>query len=289
MESNQAFDSTHQPLYLPASRNMMVILEHYLTEIYSQVNQHIYQSKNFDSDNELLILRFMEYVRRIKAKFEHSGGLEELIKEEKNLFGNPNEKLLNELIQKVNHIIKGQYGVDEYGEKIQFGKNRKDYIRLINASSGQQEIIRPFQDIFLSVLYNDTVFRVYEEPEAHLFPLGQKGYIELIAMLINANPQSQIVIPTHSPYILTALDNLIKAKYIVQRQPELEEEVNLIIPQSQWLDFEQVGIYALKDGELYDSLDRERKGLKSDVLDDTTEKMSAIFDQLLNLQYQVHE
>jgi hypothetical protein len=291
LKGREAFQNPHHHLYMPASRNMTVILESHLTDIYARLENiaaslDLNDNNNFNSDNELLLLKFMQYVRNMKSKFKKGRGFKGLIEEARDFQINFNEILLEEIIKKIEELIKGKYNFDEYGEKIQFSNSINDYVYLPDASSGQQEIIRPFQDIFLSILYDDTVFRVYEEPESHLFPLGQKGYIELIAMLINANPQNQIVIPTHSPYILTALDNLIKAKHIAKQQPEQEEEVNQIVPRSQWLDLEQIGVYALKDGEIYDSLDRERQGLQSEVLDDTTEKMSATFDQLLNLQYQ---
>ena len=58
-------------------------------------------------------------------------------------------------------------------------------------------------------IYNQPIFRVYEEPESHLSPVGQLGIIQLIAMLANRNPDNQIIIPTHTPYLLYEINNIV--------------------------------------------------------------------------------
>jgi predicted ATPase len=51
---------------------------------------------------------------------------------------------------------------------------------------------------------------VVEEPEAYLFPVAQKQIIDLIALLANQN-ENQVIVTTHSPYILSSFNNLLYA------------------------------------------------------------------------------
>ena len=49
-----------------------------------------------------------------------------------------------------------------------------------------------------------------EEPEAHLFPTAQKRIVQLLARTFNnTNSNFQIIVTTHSPYILSSFNNLI--------------------------------------------------------------------------------
>lgn len=54
---------------------------------------------------------------------------------------------------------------------------------------------------------------IIEEPEAHLFPSAQSVVVSLIANAYNrAESYCSYTITTHSPYILSAMNNLIQAE-----------------------------------------------------------------------------
>lgn len=46
-----------------------------------------------------------------------------------------------------------------------------------------------------------------EEPESHLFPDAQKDMAEALGLFANKN--NQLMVTTHSPYILGAFNNLL--------------------------------------------------------------------------------
>mgnify|MGYP006206212493 CR=1 FL=1 len=60
----------------------------------------------------------------------------------------------------------------------------------------------------LNIIYGSIILRIIEEPEAHLFPVAQKHLIELLAIMVNRNEDNQLIITTHSPYILSSFNNL---------------------------------------------------------------------------------
>ena len=63
---------------------------------------------------------------------------------------------------------------------------------------------------------NNRVF--LEEPEAHLFPSTQKDIMYDLVKILNRNKWSSIFITTHSPYILSSLNNLIAAYDVLRKK-----------------------------------------------------------------------
>lgn len=100
-------------------------------------------------------------------------------------------------------MLRGDYVNESDGEKLYYSD--REYVKLMYASSGQQEVLWILLLIFIRILEQRKVFLVLEEPEAHLFPSAQKDIIELIALLINSTG-STVFITTHSPYILTSIN-----------------------------------------------------------------------------------
>ena len=99
----------------------------------------------------------------------------------------------------------------------------------------------------MSMLYNEMVFRVIEEPEAHLHPATQKHLMHIIALMRN-HIDSQIVMTTHSPYLLAVLKNLLTAGRRSKKNPKAAAEIEGRIPKLCWLMPEDVEVYHLKDG-----------------------------------------
>ena len=155
-----------------------------------------------------------------------------------------NAKRKSELVlEKENLILKGKYGIDQWGEKIRLSSNQ--YVHLKDASSGQKESIRILQHILLSILENQKFFNVVEEPEAHLFPVAQKALIELLVLMTNHLPESQLIITTHSPYVLTIINNLLFASRVIDKNPVSETYVLKIIPKEFFIDPNQFNANSL--------------------------------------------
>lgn len=102
-----------------------------------------------------------------------------------------------------NSIVKGQFRRSDGRDWIVSGNNR---VELSKASSGQQEALPLLFAIGRFPGPNRTL--IIEEPEAHLFPNTQVEILKLIHhhTLIE---HSDTIITTHSPYLLTALNNCI--------------------------------------------------------------------------------
>lgn len=106
---------------------------------------------------------------------------------------------IKEIDRIVESIIAGRYLYENEQDWI-VAANKKT--NLANASSGQQESLPML--LVLSVMpFMDREGKgsyFIEEPEAHLFPVSQKAFVSLLALLSNASTR-QFFITTHSPLI----------------------------------------------------------------------------------------
>jgi len=212
----------------------------------------------FPSDTRLKIIQklpddyFFNFIRRIenvKDEFNDNGGSFESVLD--NHQGFINEKTGSLLVEIIAHILKASYLVSINGEKLVF--NRDKFVTINNASSGQQESLRILQDLFLLFIEETSGFRAIEEPEAHLFPTAQKKLVEFMSIIGNSTGSS-LFISTHSPYILSAFNNLLFAKGVEKefgdsfKEMLSEEDRNLLPAKESWIDPADFIAYSLKSG-----------------------------------------
>jgi len=280
-------------LFIIAGRNATVsyseLFEKYLfASIQSSLEANIKRTRHEQSIDETLMLKFMEKVVKIKDTFKKFGNFEELIEsyeEDKD-----RKEKLYLIKNKINNLLKGEYHIDTGGEKIVFNTKTKEYVYLSNASSGQQESIRILQDIFINILDNSKTLRILEEPEAHLFPIAQKQLIELLTLMVNQNDDNQLIITTHSPYVLTVFNNLLFANRVVEKNPSTESEVAQIIPQDSWLSAKDFSAYSLgnqsvgEDSNYCEPIFNQEKGtIQQNYLDTVSEILGGDFQALYSI------
>ncbi|MEA5553148.1 AAA family ATPase [Anabaena cylindrica UHCC 0172] len=280
-------------LFIISGRNATVsysnLFEKYLFAIVQRSakenRKEVFLNKEYSID-ENLMLNFIERVETIKEHFKHFGNFQGLME----IYQNKITNKIHFIKNKMNEILKGEYQIDQMGEKIVFNNEKNDYIYLSHASSGQKECIRILQDIFLNILENVKILRIIEEPEAHLFPVAQKQLIELLALMVNHNDDNQLIITTHSPYILTVFNNLLFANRVVEKNPSAESEVTQIIPKDCWLDAHDFSAYSLgnqsfvEDKNYCESIFNMEKGtIQQNYLDTVSEILGGDFQTLYSI------
>lgn len=296
---NELFENNqNNSLYVIAGRNATVsyseLFEKYLfasaqikVEEQSKLSEDK-KIKNFETTvDENLMLKFIERVVKHKETFKKFGNFDGLI--DSYADGPELRRLLQSLKTKIELILRGTYSIDGFGEKIITNKESEEYIYLSNASSGQQESIRILQDIFLNVLNKHKLLRIIEEPESHLFPTAQKHLIELLVLMANQNEENQLIITTHSPYVLTVLNNLLFASRITNKNDALRKDVSKIIDRNYWIIQDQFSAYSLSysgEGIKYceNLVSEQTQLIKQNYLDTVSESLSNEFNAL----YQLH-
>ena len=153
------------------------------------------------------------------------------------------------LLKNISRILESEYEtIGEVSESELYSHlTGENATRLERASAGQQNVIRILQDMFTNVLYNEVTFRVIEEPEAHLHPIAQKHLMHIMALMRN-HIDSQIVLTTHSPYLIAVLQNLLTAGQLSVKTPDAVTEIQERVSELCWLLPADVEVYHLKDG-----------------------------------------
>ncbi len=187
-------------------------------------------------------------------------------------------------------VLKGDFHSSTAGDGIihySFGKEGVE-IPLRYTSSGQQEASWLINTIhYLLAESNDNKTTLYtttiEEPETHLFPEAQRDITYLITLLAN-QPNSKIVITTHSPYILASLNNLIEAN-LVGKEEKKRKAVSKVINPMLWINSKKLYVGYLDNGIIEDIIDQETHLIKHEILDSVSDDIMSKFDNLLEIQY----
>ncbi len=128
---------------------------------------------------------------------------------------------------------------------------------------------------------------IIEEPELNFFPATQKKIMQYLISKIKYDISGEkdyfcgLIITTHSPYILTSINNMMYAYEVGQKDPS---GTNKILEKKYWMNPDDVSAYMfLKDGSCEDIFDREEKLIKAEKIDAISGFLNEQFDNLLHL------
>lgn len=209
-EANNLFNDDCDIIYIPAGRSILSTFSEQLFDV---------NVTSMDSTMQ----EFINLIRGTRIKYNTT--LSEYVKNyTKTVSGQINNADVNLAIDLIEKILKGNYVCDKDGEKIYFSDGK--WVKLMFASSGQQEALWMLMLMFNYILENKRAFIVLEEPEAHLFPEAQKNITSLIALFCNAS-HSSMFITTHSPYILSSV-NLLTYSFCVENYRKIPSTERVI-------------------------------------------------------------
>lgn len=269
-------------------RSALKVIEHYLVELFEDETTPIFipagrsllstltEQQNIGTVNlDFFTRTFWERINVLRPYFKDN--FHSLIREKFQDVANSRMTLASELIKT---ILKGEYRFEKGDEKIYYTPDHS--VKLNYASSGQQEAIWILLLIFKYLLDETNVFIVFEEPEAHLYPEAQKSMVELIALLANRTG-NQVLLTTHSPYILSAFNNLLYADQIAKKSVEAKQKVTDIIEPNCWLDVDRTAAYFM-DGKTVESIiDPELRLIQAEKIDSASQLINNTFNALFDL------
>ena len=162
--------------------------------------------------------------------------------------------------------------------------DEKTIIKLSEASSGFQSAIPMLMVLQVEKMMKNHSF-VVEEPEQNLYPTSQKAMAYFLAECCSRQ-SNLFCITTHSPYILTSLNNCLLAH---QSGHKNEVETTKVIPKSQWLDPKKFSAYYVGNGTVKSIFNKEEELIDEDYLDSASDDILYDFDRLLDLLYDERE
>jgi len=182
-----------------------------------------------------------------------------------------------------------------------YRESQKDYIKVSNGrklstilwSSGQQEslplvfLLRMYIDRVMKPLHLSKTSLFIEEPEAHLFPTSQRSMVELIALAFNAlNGSLNLFVTTHSPYVLSTANVLLKAGQLYDANPtgQALSKVSKIVPKSKALNPSKVGAYYMDARGCRSIIDPETGLIDGRAIDDVSAELAEQLDALSDVE-----
>jgi ABC-type polar amino acid transport system ATPase subunit len=267
---NEIFNDSREILYIPAGRSLISTLSNKLYLLF-QISEN-------DRNVDYLIREFSQKIMDTRDYFDRS--LNELIyeKNEPNLEISFRKRYFM-FVEILRNILGGDYRFVD--GKDRFYISPKNYIPLNLASSGQQESVWILYLMIFYYLEERECFMVIEEPEAHLFPEAQRDILRAIALFAN-NGKNQCIVTTHSPYIVSSVNNLLYSKNIYN----LYGKVNDVIEQEFWMDPQSVAALFLSKSSIENMLDEETNLLTSRFLDEVSDINSHEFETLYRIEMQ---
>lgn len=220
-------------------------------------------------------------------------GLQSIFSLGKSSIQNLSESLFNQLadLDRIARLFKAETSIEplniiyrnENGRGYVKKESESQFYSLFNAATGYQSTI----PVVLIVKYYTDIIKkrktfIIEEPELNLFPNAQSNLVNyLIDKTVNYN--NQILLTTHSPYILTSLNNLMYAYKVGQNN---KEEVKPIIEAKCWLNPDEVSAYQLlADGKCENIIDEEEGLIKAEKIDVISGTLNEQFDALLSIEF----
>jgi len=137
--------------------------------------------------------------------------------------------------------------------------------------------------------YHNTVV-VEREPEQGLFPMAQNERVAKLAQILNSKrnngwfldrPIEHLLLTTHSPYILTALNIYLYAYQVGQKNPD---EVSALIPKNLWIDPRRVSAYFVENGIATSIMDEQLQQIAAEKIDEASTLTNRLYDRLLDIK-----
>lgn len=260
------FKNEAEIIYIPAGRSLLATMSEQLHDISV-------------SEMDLTMQEFVKLIRATKSQFGTK--IPEMVQNyTKTAKGQINNSAVTHAYELIKKILKADYVNDSDGEKIYFDEHH--WVKLMYGSSGQQDALWILMLTLIIILENRRAFVVIEEPEAHLFPIAQKDMISLIALMVNAT-DSQVIITTHSPYILTSSNILLYSEKV---ENNYRGEEKPVIPRSIRLSYHKFAAYKVENAadSLTSLMDENSHMISTDYIDKVSEITNNELEHLLDME-----
>ncbi len=132
---------------------------------------------------------------------------------------------------------------------------------------------------------NQYLLSIVEEPEQNLYPTSQRHIINFLLSL-TSEKENQLVLTTHSPYVINYLSLAIKAQSLLAHiSEERKEEIDRVVPISACIDGRDVGIFELtEEGDIMELPKYDEMPSDENMLNVRLNECNELFNQLLDIE-----
>ncbi|HLO87356.1 MAG TPA: AAA family ATPase [Nostocaceae cyanobacterium] len=257
---------------LPAERNAFIntykILAYRRYKILKNTQRELFASSNYEKEIDFIkaegdihyphpVEDFLDFLTEVELQ-----ETTKIISIGNNEFWN----LANKIEKEIQNSNKVKLNYTRLGGKeIKIEVNENLEIDLYNASSSIKQLAPLL--LYLRFRASKGDFLVIDEPEMNLHPESQAKLLEALSILVNLGVR--VLLTTHSPYIMSHLNNLVNGNH---ENPEMLERQSLSLylkDKRAFLPIDQVSAYEMKDNKLV-SLNDPDYGIRWDTLSDVS-------------------
>lgn len=254
--------------YVPAGRSMMSLLMNQKTKL------------NYD-DLEPLNRIFMQRIESLQPKFANG------VTQAHNFYPMGSRKFdVKKVASEIIKGVKGEYFFQGSKEYLLMNNGANEQVPINYTSSGQQEILWLYNELYVLMLKDEKAFVIIEEPEAHIYPSLQKNILDFIVFYLNLTGGSAIV-TTHSPYILMECNNLCYAGRL-KKQSGIEKQVEKIAGKWNYLDADYMSAFKLNQTsggtDIMPLIDNKTGELMAEKIDEISEEINRTYTGLFYLE-----
>ena len=194
---------------------------------------------------------------------------------------------LSKIIKQNGNSSHKEISVDE--EK----KIRKEVEKIMGNANLSEDVRRVLLEKLSSRFKYACFLNIVEEPEQNLYPISQKEVLYELFKYKNDLKSNNLVLTTHSPYIINYLTLAIKAHVVKKKIQSIGDNNDLlsklasIVPLESTVDSSEVNIYQLSEAGIIEKL-QDYKGLLSDenYLNEFLAESNELFVKLMEIEDQ---
>lgn len=258
LDNNKEITLQHASSGLISIIPLVLVFNYIIKEIYSEKRtQSPFETINIESKVESFDKNLRENVEKVINQW------------------NDNKIKLNETKERLANLS----FEDNIPQRIidEIEKIKKELAILEDLSEFSQNEIVKFIGYVADYCYSKVII---EEPELNLFPKAQQELIYYMLSMMNADKRNhQLVLTTHSPYILFSLNNCMMGG-LVKNKISKKDKLDFASHKA-WIDPKKVSIYEIHDGELK-SIQDEDGIIEDNYLNKAYKENSAEYLSLLN-------
>lgn len=156
---------------------------------------------------------------------------------------------------------------------------KKESVKILNDKTYTEEQKRILLSNLAAQFNVKRTLNIVEEPEQNLFPNSQQKLINSLIEYNNSTEGNRLIISTHSPYILSSLNNSILAEEVFEKTGKSIDAYG----KDKRVAFADVSAYQLDNGRIRDIKDYETNLINAEAIDSCSDVINSDFDRLLDL------
>ena len=271
-ELNDLFSDDYNAVFIPAGRSLITLLTSQLNYLFATMDDDQKRSIDFCTQ------KYIERILKIRPLF--NDGLDGLAELKSNMI-KLDKKAVSMALNRISKVLKGRYVFANGEERLYLTDNHDNtdrFVKINYTSSGQQETVWLFNILFHILVTNSKSFIILEEPEAHLYPDAQKDISEILALM--SNQSCELLITTHSPYILGAENNLIYANDVCRDCNKTI--INDLVDEK--LHINNHNAYFVDKGTIHSCIENSPERLIiNEVIDGASSDINELYDRLFDI------